>query len=138
MKPAYLIAGTDEAKIARARARFRERAEREGGQGALELLQADDGRRAPDVEALIGSLASISLIASWRYLLVDGVNAWGKADTQRAIDALAQIPTETTIALVAHGKPPAGVAKAVEKAGGEVLTFDVPKERELPKHLVAE
>jgi len=138
MKPAYLIAGTDEAKIARARARFRERAEREGGQGALELLQADDGRRAPDVEALIGSLASISLIASWRYLLVDGVNAWGKADTQRAIDALAQIPTETTIALVAHGKPPAGMAKAVEKAGGEVLTFDVPKERELPKHLVAE
>jgi DNA polymerase III subunit delta len=138
MKPAYLIAGSDEAKITRARARFRERAEREGGQGALELFEAGDGRRAPDVEALIGSLASISLIASRRYLLVDGVDAWGKADTQRAIDTLAQIPAETTIALVSHGKPPAGMAKAVEKAGGEVLTFDVPKERELPKHLVAE
>jgi DNA polymerase-3 subunit delta len=138
MKPAYLIAGTDEAKIARARARFRERAEREGGQGALELFEADDGRRAPDVDAFIGSLASISLIASRRYLLVDDVDSWGKADTQRAIDALAQIPDETTIALVAHGKAPAGMAKAVEKAGGELLSFDAPKERELPKHLVAE
>jgi DNA polymerase III subunit delta len=138
MKPAYLIAGTDEAKIARARARFRERAEREGGQGALELFEADDGRRAPDVDAFIGSLASISLIASRRYLLIDGVDGWGKADTQRAIDALAQIPDETTIALVAHGKPPAGMPKAVESAGGDVLTFDAPKERELPKHLVAE
>ena len=138
MKPAYLIAGTDEAKIARARARFRERAEREGGQGALELFEADDGRRAPDVDAFIGSLATISLISSRRYLLVDGVDSWGKADTQRAIEALARIPAETTIALVAHGKPPAGIAKAVEKAGGELLSFDAPKERELPKHLVAE
>ena len=138
MKPAYLIAGTDEAKIARARARFRERAEREGGQGALELFEADDGRGAPDVDAFIGSLATISLISSRRYLLVDGVDSWGKADTQRALDALAQIPAETTIALVAHGKAPAGMPKAVEKAGGELLTFDVPKERELPKHLVAE
>ena len=138
MKPAYLIAGTDEAKIARARGRLRERAEREGGPGALELFEAGDGRRSPDVEALISSLAAISLIASRRYLLVDGVDAWGKGDAERAIEALGQIPDETTIALVAHGKAPAGLAKAVEKAGGEVLAFDAPRERDLPKQLVAE
>jgi DNA polymerase III delta subunit len=138
MKPAYLIAGTDEAKIARARGRLRDRAEREGGPGALQLIEAGDGRRAPDVEAVVGSLAAISLIVSRRYLLVDGVEGWGKADAQRAVDALAQVPPETTVALVAHGKAPTGLAKAVENAGGEVLSFDVPRERELPKQLVAE
>jgi DNA polymerase III subunit delta len=138
MKPAYLIAGTDEAKIARTRSRLRERAEREGGPGALELFEAGEGRRSPDVDALLNSLAAISLIASRRYLLVDGVDAWGKADAERAAEALAKIPPETTLALVAHGKAPAGMAKAVEKAGGEVLSFDVPRERELPKQLVAD
>jgi DNA polymerase-3 subunit delta len=138
MKPAYLIAGTDEAKIGRTRSRLRERAEREGGPGALELFEAGEGRRSPDVDALVNSLAAISLIASRRYLLVDGVDAWGKADAERATQALAQIPPETTLALVAHGKAPAGLAKAVEKAGGEVLSFDVPREREFPKQLVAD
>jgi DNA polymerase III subunit delta len=138
IKPAYLIAGTDEAKIARARARLRDRAERDGGPGALELFDAGDGRRSPDVEAVVSSLAAISLIASHRYLLVDGVEAWGKADAERAVEALAQVPPETTVALVAHGKPPAGMAKAVEAAGGEVLTYDAPRERDLPKQLVAE
>jgi DNA polymerase-3 subunit delta len=137
IKPAYLIAGTDEAKIARVRARLRQRAEGEGGPGALELFGAE-GRRSPDVEGLIASLASISLITSRRYLLVDGVEGWGKGDAKRAIEALAAIPPETTLALVAHGKPPAGLAKAVEAAGGEVLSFDVPRERDLPKQLVAE
>jgi DNA polymerase-3 subunit delta len=138
MKAAYLIAGTDEAKIARARGRLRDRAEREGGQGALELIEAGEGRRSPDVEALVASLASMSLIASRRYVLIDGVEGWGKADAKRAVESLAQIPPETTVALVAHGKAPAGLAKAVEAAGGEVLGFDVPREREMPKQLVAE
>ena len=138
MKPAYLIAGDDEAKIARTRGRLRERAEREGGPGALEVFESGDGRRSPDVEAVVASLATISLIASRRYLLVDGVEAWSKADSESAVEALGQIPDETTIALVAHGKPPAGVSKAVEKAGGEVLSFGLPRERDLPKHLVAD
>ena len=138
MKPAYLIAGDDEAKIARTRGRLRERAEGEGGPGALEVFESGDGRRSPDVEAVVASLATISLIASRRYLLVDGVEAWSKADAESAVEALGQIPDETTIALVAHGKPPAGVSKAVEKAGGEVLSFGLPRERDLPKHLVAD
>jgi DNA polymerase-3 subunit delta len=138
MRPVYLIAGADEAKIARARGRLRERAEREGGAGALELFEAVDGRRSPDVDTLVASLSAISLIASRRYLLVDGVEGWGKADIQRAVEALDQIPTDTTVALVAHGKAPAGLAKAVERAGGEVLTFEVPRERDLPKQLVSD
>jgi DNA polymerase III subunit delta len=138
MKPAYLIAGDDEAKIVRTRGRLRDRAEREGGPGALEIFEAGDGRRSPDVDAVIASLATISLIASRRYLLVDGVEAWNKGDAERAVEAVSQVPPETTIALVAHGKPPAGLAKAVEKAGGEVLSFDLPRARDLPKQLVSD
>jgi DNA polymerase III subunit delta len=138
MKPAYLIVGSDEAKIARARGRLRERAKREGGPGALEVFEAGEGRRSPDVQAMAASLAAILLIASRRYLLVDGVESWGKADAKRAIEALAQIPPETTVALVAHGKAPAGLDKAVKAAGGEVLSFEAPRERDLPKQLVAE
>jgi DNA polymerase III subunit delta len=138
MKAAYLVAGDDEAKIARTRARLRDRAEREGGPGALEVFEAGDGHRSPDVDALTASLNTISLIASRRYLLVDGVEGWGKADAGKAVDALSQIPPETTVALVAHGKPPAGLAKAVEKAGGEVLSFALPRERDLPKQLIAD
>ena len=138
IKPAYLVVGTDEAKIARTRARLRDRAEREGGPGALELFQPGEGRRAPDVEAVISALGAISLIASHRYLLVDGVEGWGKTDAGRAVEALGRIPPETTIALVARGKAPAGLEKAVKAAGGEVLSFDAPRERELPKKLVAD
>ena len=138
MKPAYLIAGTDEAKIARTRSRLRERAEREGGPGALELFEAGEGRKAPDAEALVASLAAISLISSRRYLLADGVDSWGKADTERVAEAMGGLPPETTVALIARGKAPAPLKKAVEKADGEVLLFDAPKDRELPKHLVAQ
>jgi DNA polymerase III delta subunit len=138
MKAAYLIVGTDEAKIARTRARLRDRAEREGGPGALELFEAGEGRRSPDVDALVASLAAISLIASRRYLLVDGIETWGKTDAKRAAEALDQIPEETTVALVAHGKAPAGLDKAVKAAGGEVLSFEAPRERDLPKQLVSE
>ena len=138
MKPAYLIAGDDEAKIARARGRLRDRAEREGGPGALEVFEAGDGRRAADIDAVAASLAAISLIASRRYLLIDGIQGWGKGDAERAVEALAQVPPETTVALVSHGKAPAGIAKAVEKAGGEVLSFDVPRARDLPKQIVSD
>jgi DNA polymerase-3 subunit delta len=138
IKPAYLISGSDEAKIARTRARLRARAEREGGAGALELFEAAEGRRAPDAEALLGSLTAISLIAARRYMLVDGVEAWGKKDIERVAEALGALPPATTVALVARGKPPAPLAKAVKAAGGEHLRFEAPKERELPKQLVAD
>ena len=138
IKPAYLIAGTDEAKIARTRQRLRARAEGEGGPGALELFEAGEGRRAPDADALVGSLAAISLTASRRYLLADGVDKWGKGDTERIAELLGAIPPETTVVLVAHGKAPAPLSKAVKAAGGEILNFEAPRERELPKALVAE
>jgi hypothetical protein len=52
IKPAYLIAGTDEAKIGAALARLRARAEREGGAGALESFDPPGGAGPPDAQAL--------------------------------------------------------------------------------------
>ncbi len=138
IKPAYLIAGTDEAKIDATRQRLRARAEREGGAGALEVFEAGEGRRGPDADAFLGALAAISLIASRRYLLADGVDAWGSKDAERVAEALRSPPPETTVVLVAHGKAPAKLAKAVEGASGEVLKFDAPKARELPRKLIAD
>ena len=126
------------AEIARARQRLRARAERDGGPGALELFEAGDGRRAPDAEALVASLAAISLIASHRYLLADGVEGWGKRDTEAVAEALAATPPDTTVVLVAHGKAPPPLEKAVKGAGGEMLLYEAPREREIPKLLVAE
>lgn len=137
IKPAYLIAGSDEAKIAETRRRLRARAEREGGPGALELFEGE-GRRGPDADELLASTATISLTASRRYLLVDGVDAWGKAAVEKVAESLAAIPPDTTIALIAHGKAPAKLGKAVEKAGGELLVFELPRERDMPKKLVAD
>ena len=137
MKPAYLIGGDDEAKIAATRRRLRERAEREGGAAALESF-AGEGRAAPDADALVRSIAAMSLVVSRRYLLVDGVEAWGKAQASRVAEALAAIPEQTTVVLISRGKTPAGLAKEVEKAGGEVISYEAPKAREIPSTLVAD
>jgi DNA polymerase III delta subunit len=137
MKPAYLFSGDDEAKIAATRARLRERAEREGGTGALETF-AGDGRAGPDPDALIASLPAMSLTAERRYLLADGIQGWGKAQTGRVAEALAAIPEETTVVLIAHGKAPAALVKAVQAAGGEAIVHEAPNKRQMPRQLVAE
>ena len=138
IKPAYLIAGGDEAKVAETKRRLRARAESEGGPGALEVFEPLGERRGPDAEALIAAMATISLTASRRYLLAEGVSRWGKNDADRVAEALGAIPPDTTIALIAGEKLPAGLAKAVKAAGGEQLLFELPRERELPKRLVAD
>ena len=85
MRPLYLIAGTDGAKIDATRARLRARAESEGGAGALEVFEPGEGRGAPDHEALLAALPAMSLTESRRYLLADGVERW----RDRQLDAVA-------------------------------------------------
>jgi DNA polymerase III subunit delta len=137
IKPAYLIAGTDDAKIDAALARLRARAEREGGPGALEAFESPEGR-APDAGALIAAIPAMSLTASRRYLLADRVDRWSGAQAASVASALGGLGPDTTVVLVARGKAPARVGPAVKKSGGEVLQYDAPRERELPRRLVAE
>ncbi|HEX2435496.1 MAG TPA: DNA polymerase III subunit delta [Solirubrobacterales bacterium] len=137
LKPAYLIAGTDEAKIGAAVARLRARAEREGGPGALEEFAPADGG-APDAGTLIGSIPALSLTASHRYLLADHVERWSAAQAGKVAAALADLGPDTTVVLAARGKAPAKLGPAVKKAGGEVLAYDAPRDRDLPQRLVAD
>ena len=143
IKPAYLIAGTDEGKIDAALGRLRARAEREGGPGALQSFGPDSGSGPPDVEALIAAVPSMSLISSRRYLLADGVERWSAKQAEGAVTVLAILPPDVTIVLVAReaaskAKAPRGLPEAVEAAGGEVIRYRAPKPRELAGHLVSE
>src|SRR3954453_10446106 len=141
IKPAYLIAGTDAGKIDAALSRLRARAEREGGPGALESFGSGDG--PPDPEALIVAIPSMSLMASRRYLVADGVERWTAKQAAAVIAALGDLPPDLTVALVAREAPPRvkspkGLAEAVKGAGGDVLSYQAPKTRDLPARLVAE
>ncbi len=138
IKPAYLVHGTDQAKIDATRARLRARASREGGAGALEVFEPAEGRAGPEAGALCAAIPAMSLTASRRYLLADGVERWKAAEVTAVTDALGSLPDDVTVVLIARGKAPAKLAPAVKSCGGEVLAYDAPRERDLPRKLVAD
>ncbi len=138
MRALYLIAGTDEAKIDATRARLRARAEGEGGVAALEVFEPSEGRGAPDHEALLSTLPAMSLTESRRYLLADGVERWRDRQVEAVAAALANLPADLTVVLIARAKAPAKLLRAVKDAQGEIHEFEAPKAREMPRTLVAD
>jgi DNA polymerase III subunit delta len=143
IKPAYLIAGTDAGKIDAALSRLRARAEREGGLGALESFAPSSGEGPPSADDLVSAVPVMSLAASHRYLLADGVERWSAKQAGMVIAAMRELPPDVTVVLVAREAPPKtraprGLAEAVEAAGGETLRYAAPAARELPARLVAE
>lgn len=142
--PAYLIAGTDQAKLDAALSRLHHRAEQEGGAGSLESFSAPAGSSgAPDGEALAAAVPALSLTSERRYLVADGVERWSAKQAAPVIDALATLPPDVTIVLVAREQPPRlkaskGIADAVEAAGGKVHRYEAPKARDLPRWLIEE
>lgn len=138
MRPLYLIAGTDAAKIDATRARLRARAEREGGSGALEVFEPCEGRGMPDHEALLAAIPAMSLMDSRRYLLADGIERWRDRQLKPVLAALGELPPDLTLVLICRDKPPAQLVKAVESAAGERHEFEAPKARQMPRVLVGE
>jgi DNA polymerase III delta subunit len=142
--PAYLIGGTDQAKLEAALRRLRARADAAGGPGSLELFEAPAGSSAgPDAGALVAAIPSLSLTAQHRYLVADGVERWSAKQAEPLIEALAALPPDVTVVLVAREQPPKlrapkRLADAVEAAGGEVLSYAAPKARDVPGWLAAE
>lgn len=138
MKPAYLICGTDTAKIDSARSRLRSRATAEGGEGSIEIFDRREGRGSPDADALLGAIGTLSLAMSRRYVLADGVEKWGPSQQKAVAAALGDLPPDLTVVLISRGKAPGALAKAVEGAAGEVRDYQAPSARELPRRLVSE
>lgn len=138
MRSLYLFAGTDEAKIDAARARLRERAEREGGVAALGVFEPSEGRGAPDHEAFLAAVPALALTESRRYLLVDWVERWSERQLKAVGPALCELPPDLTVVLLARAKAPAALVKAVNAAGGEVREFEAPRAKDMPGALVRE
>jgi DNA polymerase III subunit delta len=129
LKPVYLVCGDDDVKIDAWRARVKKRAEDEGGSGSLE--QHDAGAMPPD--ALAGDLAALTFATGTRYILVDGVETWKPNQLDPLERALASMPPETVLVMVARGKAQPRLCKATEKAGGEVRDYEAPNSRQLGK-----
>jgi DNA polymerase-3 subunit delta len=129
LKPAYLIAGDDDAKIDAWRARVRARAEAERGPGGLEAFDA----ATTGPEEVASELATLSFATGTRFLLVEDVASWKAAELDPLERALAEMPPDTVLVLIVRGKPPARLAKAVEGVGGEAREYAAPRPRELPK-----
>jgi len=130
LKPVYLISGEDDAKIDAWRARVRRRAEDEQGPGALETFDTP--------EEVAAALATLTFATGDRYLMADGAEAWKAGDLEPLERALAELPSDTVLVLIARGKRPvARLLKAVEAAGGECREYAAPKPWELPKWCVS-
>jgi len=138
LAPLYLIAGTDQAKIDATRTRLRARAEGDGGAAALEIFEPAEGRGAPDHEALLAAIPAMSLTETRRYLLADGVERWRDKQLAAVAAALAELPPDLTVVLIARAKAPAKLTKAVKAGGGEVHEFEAPKPRDMPRVLLGE
>jgi DNA polymerase-3 subunit delta len=129
LKPIYLVCGDDDVKSDAWRARFKARAEEEGGPGSLEAHDAT----AMQPDAVAADLAALTFATGTRYLLVEGVEHWKPATLDPLERALADMPPETVLVMVARGKAPARLCKAVESAGGEVREYAAPGQKELWK-----
>lgn len=123
----YLVSGEDDAKIDAWRARVRRRAEDEGGPGALQSFDASE----ITPEALAAELATLTFNPGTRYLLADNVQAWKAGDLEPLERAIADMSPDTVLVLIARGKVQARLAKAVQKAEGDVRAYEAPKPWEM-------
>ncbi|HTD09938.1 MAG TPA: hypothetical protein VK680_13710 [Solirubrobacteraceae bacterium] len=135
LKPAYLIHGDDHGAVAERRAGLRTLVEREeGGSASVELLEGDAATPAGVADAL----AAMTLAIGRRVIMVEGVERWRQADVEKQlVDAIKQMPPDTTVALFAReearAKAPAALHDAVKRAGGQVVAQMTVKPWELAK-----
>ncbi len=117
----YLIHGDDHGAVAERRVRLRAVAEALGSGTDIEAFTGTQATPA----AVAGALAAGTLALGRRVIIVDGVERWKEDDVNKhLVDALAQMPAETTLALFAcedtRVKAPPALHRAVAQAGGSV------------------
>lgn len=136
-KPAYLIHGDDHGRIAERRRRLRALAETESGAQGIEVFEGETATP----EAIAHALNSLTFALGRRFIVVDGVERWTDKQLAPLIDALKDIPPDTTVAFFAREdsrtKAPKGLHDAVKKAGGDVAAEETVKPWELPKWVIA-
>ena len=137
-RAAYLIHGDDHGRIGERRSTLRALAEAESGVAGVEVLEGE----ACSPDAVAAALASMTFAMGRRFVIVDGVERWKDADVAVVAAAMEGLDASaTTVAFFAreegrHKAPPA-LAKAVERAGGQVAAETTLRPRELPRWLQA-
>ncbi|MDQ3891032.1 MAG: DNA polymerase III subunit delta [Actinomycetota bacterium] len=131
LKPVYLFAGSDRPKIRRALARLRSRF----GQ-AFDLLSADEASGTDAVAAL----NALGLFASegGRLVVVEGVDRWRREDVDAVADYLSDPVPGAVLALVLEGRPRSDALREACGHAGEVLTYDIPRPRDVSVWVRAE
>ncbi len=134
LKSAYLIHGDDHGAVAERRAGLRAFAEAPGSEAAVELLEGDSASPA----GVAAALSAMTLAVGRRVIVVEGVERWREADVEKELTPLmAEMPSETTLALFAReearAKAPDALHKAVKRAGGQIVARMTVKPWELPK-----
>src|SRR4051812_12062616 len=114
-------------------------AEAESGVGGVELFEGDAGT----AEAVAVALSSLTFAVGRRFVIADGVERWKDSEIEPVVAAMAGLEeADLTVAFFAREegryKVPAGLAKAVEAAGGQVAEESAVKPRELPRWLIAQ
>jgi DNA polymerase-3 subunit delta len=127
-KNLFLVQGDDEVKIDGWRNRVHERAAEEPD-STLELFPEQTA-----AEEVAAAMSAMTLSIGRRWMLVEGVERWKEKDVKVVAEALAGLPPDTMVVLIAAGQvkrdrtpAPAKLIKAVEKCGGEVTTYQAPK-----------
>lgn len=127
LKPAYLVCGDDQVRLDDWRRRLRARSEDESAE--LEVLKGDQ----LSSDAVAQAVSALTLAVGRRYVLADGIERWSEKDATAVGEALRSMPPETIAVLIAPGKPPAALTKAVEAIGGEVHNCEAPRPAGYPR-----
>ena len=125
--PVYLLGGSDRPKVVRALRRLRSRF----AEASVELLSAEGSTGA---DAVAGCNA-LGLFANdgGRLVIVEDVDRWRKNDVEAIAAYLGEPTPGAVLALVAHEPSRASALGELAAKHGRVLTFEVPKPRELPR-----
>lgn len=125
LKPAYLIHGDDHGALAERRAGLRTLAESQGGGATgVELLEGDAATPA----GVAAALAAMTLITEGRRVIIaEGAERWREADVStHLLGPMRDMPPDTTLAIFARedarAKAPAALHKAVQGAGGQIVS----------------
>jgi DNA polymerase-3 subunit delta len=123
--PIYLLTGGDRPKIRRALERLRSRF----GAESIETLSAE----SVSGEEVVVALNALGLFAGegGRLVIVEEVERWKKPDEEAVAGYLSDPVRGAVLALVAGELKGSSLPALCAKAG-EVLTFEVPKQRDLP------
>jgi DNA polymerase III delta subunit len=123
--PIYLLTGGDRPKIRRALERLRSRF----GVESIEMLSAE----SVSGEEVVVALNALGLFAGegGRLVIVEDVERWKKPDEEAVAGYLSDPVRGAVLALVAGELKGSSLPALCAKAG-EVLTFEVPKQRDLP------